>query len=74
MKATKKQIKKSLDNTFEIGVDGSEELYLFIRNAEYEAIQKAFIPRSYNHYTKKDFDIIYRNIQMILKKIKTPIV
>jgi len=66
MKATKKQIKKALNNTFEFGIDGSRELYNTIRNAENEAIEKSFIPRTRYHYTEKDWNVVYSNIQKMI--------
>lgn len=66
MKATYNQIEKALKNTFIFGVDGTEDLYNAIRNAENDAFKKIIIHKSSDHYTKSDWKKVYLEIKKII--------
>jgi len=72
MKVTLSQIKKALNNSFEVGVDGTMQLYARIREAESEAYRMADIKKSIHHYTAADRLKIARIIKASLAK-KPPI-
>jgi hypothetical protein len=66
MKATYNQIEKALDNSFEIGVDGSQDMYEAIRLYCYEAIEKAGIQKTQEYFTKADWKAVYKNIKKLI--------
>ena len=66
MKATYSQIEKALDNSFEIGVDGSQDMYEAIRLYCYKAIDKAGIKKSQEYFSKSDWKAVYKNIKKLI--------
>ena len=69
MKVTYLQIAKTLNNTFEFGIDGSQEMYELIRANEEKAIKKAGISKSQTCFTKTDWITVYRTIKNLLSEI-----
>jgi len=66
MKATYEQIEKALDNSFEFGIDGSQELYELIRLYSHEAIDKVGIKKSEDHFTKSDWKAVHKMIKRLI--------
>ena len=68
MKATLKQIEKALDNSYEFGVDGSEELYQLARIYCDNAIDNVGLRKSRMYFTKSDWKAVYREIKRLILK------
>ena len=65
-KLTYEKIKKALDNTYEIDVDGSQEYYQLIRNSLYQAIDNAEIQKTQEYFCRADWEAVYREIIRLL--------
>jgi len=65
-KLTFEKIEKALNNTYEIGVDGSQEYYQLIRNSLYQAIDNAGIRKTQEYFCKADWDAVKREIIRLL--------
>lgn len=66
MKTTLKKIEKAVFNTYEIGIDGTQDEYELIRLYLDEAINKCGIRKSSYHFTKSDWLAVFRKIQKLM--------
>jgi len=66
MKATYNQIEKALNNTFEFGIDGTEQLYVAIRNVAQKSELNVNIHKSSFNYTKSDWKKIHAEIKKLI--------
>lgn len=65
MKTTIAQIEKALNNTFEFGVDGTEEQYGAIRRLEDQAVLKVGteVQKTQHYFSKNDWKKVYSEIK-----------
>ena len=66
MEITEKQIEKALNNTFQFGIDGTEELYNAIRAVEEKAYASLNIRKTREYFTESDKKKLYKKIKSLI--------